>query len=128
MAPRGRQPKYDTEEERAAAKQAQGAKRQREFRARGKAKQENDISTATSEEASRVGHVTKSNLGEVEPASPVTDDLTIERPANNENPRESGTNLLYWATVLEDPTSRPPEKPVVSRVVNWRTFVPCNPA
>jgi hypothetical protein len=114
MAPRGRQPIYGT------------AERQRKFKARQKAKQHNDISTDASEEASRVGHVTKSDLGEDEPASPVTDNLTMERPANNENPHESGTNLLYWATVLEDPTSRPPEKPVVSSVENWRTFAPFN--
>jgi hypothetical protein len=129
MAPRGRQPKYSTEEERSAAKQAQNAKRQREFKARQKQKEKQDrhISTATSEEeASRAGQATTPNLDEDEPTSPATNDLTTGRAANNENPRESGTNLLYWATVLEDPTSRPPEKPVVRSVENWRTFAPFN--
>ncbi|KFZ22855.1 hypothetical protein V502_02667 [Pseudogymnoascus sp. VKM F-4520 (FW-2644)] len=48
MAPRGWQPIYRTEEERAVAKKAQSAERQRKFTARRRVKQENEVATNTS--------------------------------------------------------------------------------
>jgi hypothetical protein len=54
MAPRGRRPIYGTEEERAAAKKAQNAERQRQFKIRQqRVKQENDLGTDASLEEAR---------------------------------------------------------------------------
>jgi hypothetical protein len=110
MAPRGRRPEYDTEAERTAARRAQGAKRQQQFRARQRAKLEKVATTDTG--------ASEAAPEDEEPHSPTTDDPTLERPVNDENPRESRTNLLYWATVLGGRTGQTPQKRVVNSIGN----------
>lgn len=129
MARRGRRPEYDTDAERTAARRAQGAKRQQQFRARQRAKLENVAvpDTGASEPApegfppSSSEHTAPAPRriagADEEPHNPTTDDPTLERPVNDENPRESRTNLLYWATVLGGRTRQAHSAETSSKVV-----------
>jgi hypothetical protein len=119
---------YDTEEERAAAKKAQGAKRQRQFSARQRAKPDSVVSADTDASETAPEGIPPSSSkhpapppGRVvgkdeEPHGAITDDPTLERTAIEESPRESGPNLLYWATVLGDRTGWTPKKPAVNSI------------
>ncbi len=119
MPRRGQPPKYETEEERMAAKRAQNARRQREYKDRQRVKQEAEASASNQtlrgddrpEEEAHLPHPDSRNTLSgtqfvkaeqcEEESSCSTVDNPAERPlAAEEDSRESRANPLYWATLL----------------------------